>query len=204
MKKKKLELLLQQLKPHPSPKPWLEQYTIPADAAVEVLFIAGVMHRDIVGKRVVELGCGTGRLALGAILMGASEVYGVDIDPEAVEEARRNQLQLGLNRNVHWIASDVECLRGKFDTAIQNPPFGVKRRGADRAFVKKALELAHVVYSLHKHEDKSIEFIKRMVEREGGRITGLFRLNLRIPWTFEFHRRKSYVVKVDLYRLERT
>lgn len=203
MKKKKLELLLQQLKPHPSPKPWLEQYTIPADVAVEVLFIAGVMHKDIVGKRVVELGCGTGRLALGAMLMGASEVYGVDVDPEAVEVARRNQLQLGLKGNVHWIASNIECLRGEFDTAIQNPPFGVRRRGADRAFLKKALELAHVVYSLHKHEAKSIEFIKRMVEREGGRITSLFRLSLRIPWTFEFHRKKSHVVKVDLYRLER-
>jgi putative methylase len=203
VRKKTLELLLQRLKPHPSPKAWLEQYTIPADVAVEVLFIAGVMHKDIVGKRVVDLGCGTGRLALGAMLMGASEVYGVDVDPKAVEVARWNQHRLGLNGNVHWIASSIECLRGRFDTVIQNPPFGVRKRGADRVFVEKALEIARVVYSLHKHEAKSIEFIKRMVERGGGRITGLFRLNLRIPWMFEFHHKKSHVVKVDLYRVER-
>jgi len=203
IKKKDLELLLQRLNPHPKPKVWLEQYTIPAETAAEILFIAGFQYGDIEGKRVTDLGCGTGRLALGAAVLGAAEVYGVDIDQEAVRVAYWNQKQHTIGMNVNWIVSDIDCLKGHFDTVIQNPPFGVKRRGADRVFLEKALDIASVVYSMHKYNPKNIGFIKKTVEREGGIITDLFRLDLRIQWTFNFHRKKSHMIKVDLYRMEK-
>ncbi len=40
---------------------------------------------------IADIGCGSGILSIGAILLGASKVYGVDIDPLAVRSARSNR-----------------------------------------------------------------------------------------------------------------
>lgn len=42
------------------------------------------------GKRVLDIGCGSGILSMAAALLGASSVLGTDIDPIAVEVAREN------------------------------------------------------------------------------------------------------------------
>jgi ribosomal protein L11 methyltransferase len=47
---------------------------------------------DLVGpkKRVLDLGCGSGILAIASAKLGASEVLGLDVDPVAVRVAREN------------------------------------------------------------------------------------------------------------------
>ncbi|HEY9607345.1 MAG TPA: 50S ribosomal protein L11 methyltransferase [Allocoleopsis sp.] len=40
---------------------------------------------------VADIGCGSGILSIGAVLLGAKKVYGVDIDPLAVQAARSNR-----------------------------------------------------------------------------------------------------------------
>lgn len=45
---------------------------------------------QLAGKRVADLGCGSGILSIAAVLLGASQVAGVDIEPVAVEVARAN------------------------------------------------------------------------------------------------------------------
>lgn len=47
-------------------------------------------------KRVLDFGCGSGILAIGAILLGAAEAVAVDIDPQAVVATRRNASQNGV------------------------------------------------------------------------------------------------------------
>ncbi|MCK4693459.1 MAG: 50S ribosomal protein L11 methyltransferase, partial [Anaerolineales bacterium] len=42
------------------------------------------------GQRVIDLGCGSGILSIAAARLGASQVYAWDIDPQAVQVARRN------------------------------------------------------------------------------------------------------------------
>lgn len=42
------------------------------------------------GERVLDYGCGSGILAIAATKLGATQVLGVDIDPNAVEQARLN------------------------------------------------------------------------------------------------------------------
>ncbi len=51
---------------------------------------------------VADLGCGSGILAIGAVLLGASMAYAVDTDPLAVQSARsnRNLNQIGAERLV--------------------------------------------------------------------------------------------------------
>ncbi len=45
------------------------------------------------GESVLDYGCGSGILAIAASKLGAGKVWGVDIDPQAVESARYNAIQ---------------------------------------------------------------------------------------------------------------
>ncbi len=196
-----LERALQSVRPHPSPRACLEQYTIPVDIASEMLFLATYVHDDIVGKTVADLGCGTGRLAIGAALLGANQSVGVDIDKPSVILAKDCSAELGLQQT-DWIVGDIDVLRGRFGTVLQNPPFGVQRRRADRRFLLRALELGSTVYSLHKSGESNRGFIKNLIEKHGARVTGIYSMKLNIPRLFKFHTKSRHEVDVDLYRIE--
>lgn len=53
-------------------------------------------QQDFSGLQVMDYGCGSGILGIATLLLGAQQVIGVDIDPQALlattENARRNQL----------------------------------------------------------------------------------------------------------------
>lgn len=49
------------------------------------------------GDRVLDLGCGSGILSIAAVLLGASNATGVDIDPVAVRVAQENAMENGLD-----------------------------------------------------------------------------------------------------------
>jgi putative methylase len=198
-----LEKTLQQVEPHPSPKAYLEQYTIPVDVAAEMLFIAAYVYDDIAEKKIADLGCGTGRLFIGAVLLGAAEAVGVDIDFGAVRTAENNAEKLGVKEKIGLVAGDIEAVNGTFDTVLQNPPFGVQKRSADRRFLLKALKLAPRVYSLHKSGESNRAFIKRFIEGHGAKVTDIFTMKLNIPRLFKFHSKQKHEVKVDLYRIVR-
>ncbi len=44
----------------------------------------------VAGKQIVDFGCGSGILAIAALLLGASHARGTDIDPQALEASRDN------------------------------------------------------------------------------------------------------------------
>ncbi|MEI8632433.1 50S ribosomal protein L11 methyltransferase [Vibrio sp. PP-XX7] len=52
---------------------------------------------DLQGKTVIDFGCGSGILAIAAIKLGAKQVIGIDIDPQALlaskENAKRNGVE---------------------------------------------------------------------------------------------------------------
>jgi len=52
---------------------------------------------SLTGQRVLDFGCGSGILALAALLLGAGEVIGTDIDPQALEATKDNAKRNGLN-----------------------------------------------------------------------------------------------------------
>ena len=76
----------------------LEQYTISPSIAATMLYMAAYANNDIIGKTVLDLGCGTGRLALGAAYLGAKSVVGIDIDRLAIKTAVENSMKVGLIR----------------------------------------------------------------------------------------------------------
>jgi putative methylase len=221
VRKLDLEMFLSQIEPHPSPRPNIEQYAIPTDVAATMLYIAAYANNDIVNKRVADLGCGTGRLALGAAFLGAKQVVGVDVDKNVVKLAFENSVKMGLKERVQWVAGDIDAIHGDFDTVLQNPPFGVQKRGADRKFLEKALETAKVIYSLHKHPepDKNFvkelkackagviqvapsPFLKRFIEKHGGKIRAVYAMIMTIPYMFSFHHKRKHEFVVDLFVID--
>ena len=198
MRRKRLEIVLQKLKPLEERSARLEQYPTPAHIAADVLWEA-FGRGDVHGRAVADLGCGNGVFCIGAKLMGADRAVGIDIDPKAVGVALANAAELGVE--VELLEGDVSSLAGPFDTVLQNPPFGAQTRHADRAFVEKALSLAPVAYSLH--NDGTQEFVEGMVRALGGRSEAVKRYKFEIPYAFEFHRKANETISVVLLRLER-
>ena len=195
MKKKHLEMLLEQLSGFKSPKPSKEQYSTPATVAAELLHIA-FMKGDITDT-VYDLGCGAGILAIGAKLLGAEKVIGFDDDRDVLEIARANAERLGMD--VEFVCSRIDEVCGKAHTVVMNPPFGAQVKGSDRPFLRKALELSSVVYSIH--NAGSTEFISKFISPSV--ITEQRLIDFPIKRTFRFHTKEIQVIKAEIYRIEK-
>ena len=195
MRKKHLEMLLEQVEGFKSPKPEREQYATPATVAAELLHFA-FMHGDITDT-VYDLGCGSGILAIGAKLLGAEKVIGFDDDIDVLETARANAKRLGVD--VEFVCSGIDEVCGKARTVVMNPPFGAQVKGSDRPFLRKALELSSVVYSIH--NAGSTEFIKKFISPSV--ITEHKLIDFPIKRTFRFHTKEIQVIKVEIYRIEK-
>ena len=125
-------MALETLTGHPSPSPRAEPYATPAAIAADVLWFAH-SEGDIAGRRVADLGCGTGIFAIGAALLGAAAVVGIDSDAAAIAVARENARRL--HAKVRFLLRDVRGFRGHAETVVMNPPFGSQTRHADRPFL---------------------------------------------------------------------
>jgi len=204
LSKKKLEIILSRLKDIEKPTPELEQYTIPSDLAAEILNIA-YLSGDIEDKIVLDLGCGSGRLMIGATLIGAKKVIGVDVDKRAIETLKENikiasdLTDMEIQEKIELFCMDISEWKGKVDTVIQNPPFGIQKLHADRVFLNKALECAKNIYSLHRHYEKSREFLTNLIEKNGGKVEKIIKFKFRIPYMFKFHKKPYVRYEVDLF-----
>lgn len=97
------------------------------------------------GKRVADIACGHGTMGLVALDAGAKHVVQVDINPEAVKNARFNARKLSWSRSklvVHEgdlfkaIPGDY---RGKFDVILFNPPFHRESATAEHKLMRAFL-----------------------------------------------------------------
>ncbi len=199
VRKLDLEIALSKIKQHPSPNVHLEQYTVTPKVAAEILYIAAYTHNDITNKSVADFGCGTGRLAIGSALLGAEETVGIDIDKIATKTAFENALKMEVKEKTQWVTANIAAITGAFDTILQNPPFGIQQRKADRVFIEKALEIGKRVYSLHKSSKGNLDFIKNIIDTHHGKIEALYTMPMTIPHMFHFHKKRRYTFPVDLY-----
>uniref|UniRef100_A0A182N0G1 Methyltransferase domain-containing protein n=1 Tax=Anopheles dirus TaxID=7168 RepID=A0A182N0G1_9DIPT len=205
MKLRQLEQLLQTVDDFGAPKVRYEQYATPPHIACHALYAIQTQHADLEGRLVLDLGCGPGMLSVGAALLGAAHVLGVEIDPDAVEVFRGNCDEFDLT-NVECVQADVLRLpetahAGRtFDTVLLNPPFGTKQNsGIDVAFLRVALALAHgAVYSMHKTATR--EHIRKKALEWKVRASVIAELRYNLPRTYGFHKHTSVDVAVDLWR----
>lgn len=72
---------------------------------------------DLGGKRVIDYGCGSGILAIAAARLGAAQVIGIDIDPQALVSARENAR---VNRVEVAVQSSSDPLPPPADVVVAN------------------------------------------------------------------------------------
>lgn len=94
---------------------------------------------NLAGRRVAEVGCGSGILSLAAARSGAESVLAIDINPNAALAASSNARQNGLGDRVTGMCSNLMSALAPeplFDVIITSPPSfpGEPRDLADRAW----------------------------------------------------------------------
>ncbi|WOL08346.1 hypothetical protein Cni_G17099 [Canna indica] len=204
MKLKQLEGLLGTLQQFSHPKVELEQYPTGPHIASRLLYTAENTFGDISGKVVADFGCGCGTLGVASTLVGAEQVIGIDIDPESLEIASINAVEMELD--IDFIRCDINKLRWRdhwIDTVVMNPPFGTRRKGSDMEFLAMALKVASgAVYSLHKTTTR--DYIKRTALRDCNARSAevLCQLRFDVPQLYKFHKKKEVDIAVDLWRFE--
>ena len=77
------------------------------------------------GKTVLDYGCGSGILAMVAKKLGAGDVAGVDIDPQAIESARENAARNHCEIDYYLpddfaVSSKAHHASGRFDVVVAN------------------------------------------------------------------------------------
>ena len=111
----------------------------------EKLYGKALEYAGLTGNEIVwDLYCGTGTISL-FLAKGAAKVYGVEIVPQAIEDARRNAAANGI-RNAKFFVGKAEekYLPGKPDVVVLDPP----RKGCGEKLLKRMIELApkRIVY----------------------------------------------------------
>ena len=199
--KSDLAITLSSLKGFANPKVREEQYITDSEVAATVLWNAYLLG-DIENRVIADLGCGTGILGIGALLLGAEKVFFIDSDEKALGIAKNNILKVKSEdysiNSEEFICLDIGQFKTKVDVVIQNPPFGTKIKHNDIIFLEKALGIGKIVYSFHKSESKG--FLERFSAKKNLEITHIWNFKFPLKASFQFHRRQVHRINVSCLR----
>ena len=156
MRKHEVEEIIQHLRPFAKPKRVYEQYMIQY-TQTSICITSIKKYGDIEGKVIADLCGGTGMHGLTALICGAKRVYFYEIDPDAIEELKKNIAYLGVEKDVEIHNRDLrKATKDQFpsdiDTVICAPPFGnAKNEGIETCFMKLADKISEgPFYIVHK------------------------------------------------------
>ena len=80
-----------------------------------------LLEKHLDGGSVLDIGTGSGILGIGAALLGADSVIGVDIDETAVRTAKENAEINGVENTAEFITGDLtDKISGRFDVVCAN------------------------------------------------------------------------------------
>lgn len=206
--KKELISIIQKTETFTKPIIELEQYSIDANCAVDIIYYAGFEYNDIEDALIIDLGAGTGRLSIASAFFNASYVLSVDIDINALKILKNNIVALDLNQVIFPICADIDhfeishknLLKNMKVTTIMNPPFGVQTKFADRSFLEKAFHFSDIVYSIHLTNEKIRHFISKYINKFNWKIDNILPFNMVLENTFPFHTKKTKTINVHVYR----
>lgn len=73
------------------------------------------------GMKVLDIGCGSGILAIASVLLGADSALGVDIDAQSVKTAKENAEINNITENTEFIVGDLaDKVTGKYNIVCAN------------------------------------------------------------------------------------
>lgn len=85
------------------------------------LMVEMLLGSEIEGKNLLDMGSGTGVLAIVAAKLGAASVLAVEIDDMAEESVRENILLNGVSDKIESVCGDASAIEGrKFDIVLAN------------------------------------------------------------------------------------
>lgn len=183
------------------PSPALEQYLTPPALAASLVHLADL--RDDLDRTVLDLGAGTGMLAIGAALRSAPRVIALDRDPGAVATGRANANRIEPPVGVEWLLGDAARAPVCTDdaTVLSNPPFGAQAASeGDRPFLETAARVATVSYSIHNHDSHG--FVDAFAADNGGTITDAYASEITLDRQFPFHDADRREIPVEVFRIE--
>jgi ribosomal protein L11 methyltransferase len=101
------------------------------------LCLRALSEIDVRGTRVLDLGTGSGVLAMAASLKGAREVLAIDVDPDAIDAAREsaplNPLPVGIEFGVaDFRATSAALEPSHYDVVLANLTGGMLTQVAPR------------------------------------------------------------------------
>ncbi len=101
-------------------------------ATTFMLLRALAARRDLAGASVLDVGTGSGVLALAARLFGAKKIVATDFDADAVRTARQNEALNFSQTLIDWHEADVKKLRSgpRFDFVLANLFSGILQQAA--------------------------------------------------------------------------
>lgn len=113
-------------------------------------------------RRILDIGTGTGCIPISLCHYGKMEAFGVDINPQAIQLAKKNAAYNQVEAT--WFLSDLfsnipEAFQGTFDGLVSNPPY-----------IKKS-EIPHLMREVRDFEppialdggDDGLDFYRRIV-----------------------------------------
>ncbi|MCY0868478.1 MAG: 50S ribosomal protein L11 methyltransferase [Desulfurococcus sp.] len=197
--KKKLELVISRMPRYRNPKRRLEQYQTPSSIVAHLAWTA-LMRGDLDDSTILDLGCGDGRLAIAALLLGAMRAICVDVDEDILVHGLYaiSSLFPWIATRIIYVESDAVGFTARnVDTVVMNPPFGVVRgnKGLDIAFLKTAMRVARAVYSIHKYSPGLVNMLYELAESSGFKLCSHEVVDFEIPMMYETHKRQVYRVK---------
>ena len=195
--KKKLEIELSKIiDDFKEPKIIFEQYMTPPEIAAFMIHYAWMKGR-IENKKIIDIGAGTGMLGIGAAFLGG-DVTMIEIDKDAYEILKNNvaktdhEIRL-INENVFDFDFDE-----KYDTALINPPFGIKSVNKDMDFIVKASKISKYIFSIHDGSESNINNIKSLFEKNNLKIVDSLLMDFNLKSTYPWHEEKNKILKVIL------
>ncbi|HEY7536040.1 MAG TPA: 50S ribosomal protein L11 methyltransferase, partial [Thermodesulfobacteriota bacterium] len=69
---------------------------------------------------VLDVGCGSGILAISAIKLGINDAVGLDIDPVAVKEAKNNLERNSVSQKIKLLCGYIDSIKERFDLIVAN------------------------------------------------------------------------------------
>lgn len=206
--KKEIIFEIERTETFKDPKVQLEQYCIDAACAVDIIFFAGFEFNDINQKIIIDLGTGTGRLSIASTFFNPIYIFSIDIDFSALFILKKNIRALHLENKIFPVCADVKYFnisksylpRNLQITTIMNPPFGVKKKTADRIFLECAFSFSDIIYSIHLDNKKVHNFISDFVRKNNWLIDFVLPFDMILERSFQFHKYKTKKINVNLYR----